>query len=108
MPSARTLILAVFAACSLPLVARSADPAKQAFEEANMKMHKAMSMEYAGDPDIQFIKSMIPHHQGAIDMAEIELKYGKDPQAREMAEKIISAQKGEIAEMKKWLKAHGQ
>jgi uncharacterized protein (DUF305 family) len=49
---------------------------------------------------------MVPHHQGAIDMAEIELKYGKDPDLRKMAEKIIHAQKEEIADFKKWLAKH--
>jgi len=84
------------------------DDAAQAFDRVMKKMHESMMMNYAGDPDVQFIKSMIPHHQGAIDMAEVELKYGKDPEARVFAEKIIEAQKAEIAEMNEWLKAHSQ
>jgi len=50
---------------------------------------------------------MIPHHQGAIDMAEVELKYGKDPALRKMAEDIIAAQKKEIEDFKAWQKKHG-
>ncbi len=80
-----------------------ANDAAKAFAEANMKMHKDMTMEFTGEADVDFINGMIPHHQGAIDMAEIELKYGKDPEARKLAQDIIAAQKTEIAFMKAWL-----
>ena len=69
------------------------------------KMTKAMDgIEPTGDPDRDFLTMMIPHHQGAIDMAEVQLKHGKNPEVRAMAEKIISDQKREIAEMEKMLK----
>lgn len=92
----------------LPPVAQSQDAAEKAFMDVKMKMQESMPVEYAGTPDVEFVRSMIPHHQGAIDMAEVELKYGKDPQARAFAEKIIKAQKAEIEELNEWLKQHGK
>lgn len=80
----------------------------KAFEEANVRMHHGMSAALTGDPDVDFIQGMIPHHQGAIDMAEIVLKYGKDPETRKLAEDIIAAQKSEIAFMKEWLAKRGK
>jgi len=49
---------------------------------------------------------MIPHHQGAIDMAKIEIQYGKDEQLRKMALDIVSAQQKEIISMQEWQAAH--
>ncbi|AGB70195.1 MULTISPECIES: CopM family metallochaperone [Rhizobium] len=80
----------------------------KAFTDAMGKMHKDMMIHYSGDADADFVRGMIPHHQGAIDMAKIELKYGKDPELRKMAEGIITAQEAEIKEMKAWLKKHGK
>ncbi|MBB3383128.1 MULTISPECIES: DUF305 domain-containing protein [unclassified Rhizobium] len=80
----------------------------KAFNDAMSKMHKDMMIHYSGDADADFVRGMIPHHQGAIDMAKIELKYGKDPELRKMAEGIITAQEAEIKEMKAWLKKHGK
>ena len=57
----------------------------------------------AKDIDVAFICGMLPHHQGAIDMAKAELQYGDDPWAKQLAQAIIAAQTKEIAEMKDWL-----
>jgi hypothetical protein len=73
------------------------------FEAANEKMHLDMSITYTGKADVDFVKGMIPHHQGAIDMAKVELKYGKDPELKKLATDIIAAQEKEIAGMKAWL-----
>lgn len=79
----------------------------QAFERANHRMHEAMAVELTGDTDTDFLRGMVPHHQGAIDMARIELRYGKDPEVRKLAEQIIAAQEQEIATMKRWLSERG-
>ena len=76
------------------------------YQRANERMHKGMGV-IDSDPDIAFMQGMVPHHQGAVDMAEIVLKYGKDPEARALAETIIASQVKEITQMKAWLKRRG-
>jgi uncharacterized protein (DUF305 family) len=79
--------------------------ATKAYRDANNKMHTGMNIRFSNDADVDFIRGMIPHHQGAIDMAKVVLQYGKDEQARKWATDIIREQQREIAEMQKWLKA---
>jgi uncharacterized protein (DUF305 family) len=67
-------------------------------------MHKEMDIDLTGDPDVDFVKLMIPHHQSAIEMAQLVLKYGKDPEIRAIAEDVIREQEREIAELQEWLK----
>jgi uncharacterized protein (DUF305 family) len=59
-----------------------------------------------GDADRDFVTMMIPHHQGAVEMARTELAFGKDPALRHLATLIVIAQRREIALMRRWLAAH--
>lgn len=92
-----------------PAAATATDSAStKAYKEANTKMHKDMDIAYSGDADADFVRGMIPHHQGAIDMARIVLAHGKDPEIRKLAESVIRDQDKEVAMMKDWLKKHGK
>ena len=95
--------LIVAALATLPIVAVAQEAATQAFATVMEKMMADMHMQPSGDADKDFAMMMIPHHQGAIDMAKVELEYGDDPEMRAVAEKVIEAQEKEIAELKAWL-----
>ncbi|WP_227526037.1 DUF305 domain-containing protein [Psychrobacter sp. FDAARGOS_221] len=70
-------------------------------------MHQDMMQALtANDADVAFAKGMLPHHEGAIDMAEVQLKYGKDDTMRKLAQDVIDAQQAEIDQMKAWLDEH--
>jgi uncharacterized protein (DUF305 family) len=76
-----------------------------AMQSAMQHMQQGMS-SMTGDPDVDFARMMIPHHQGAVEMARAELEHGKDPQLRQMAQTIIEDQEREIATLKEWLARH--
>lgn len=77
--------------------------------EGMMQTHDPMMQGMmAEDPDIAFACGMIPHHQAAIAMAEVELKHGDAGPMKEMAQKIIDAQKQEITELTRWIEEQGQ
>lgn len=69
----------------------------------NTMMYRMHAAGYTGNPDIDFLAMMIPHHEGAVEMARLELTHGKDPLARRLAEEIIASQTTEIGAMKERL-----
>ena len=91
---------------SMPMPA--AGPADEAYGAAMERMQQDMPMDFTGDADVDFVRGMIPHHQGAIDMANVVITYGKDPEIKKLAEDIIAAQEEEIAFMRGWLEKKGQ
>jgi len=122
MNTAHTLHSACRAvACAITLAATApgvlAQPAQHASgSHSNMDMKammkegndKMMSMQMTGDPDVDFALMMRMHHQGAIEMAQMQLQTGKDPEMRKMAQKIIADQKKEIAQFDKFLQKRGK
>ena len=87
---------------------KSPSEADKGYMEGMQKMHEAMMQtEMTGDPTGDFVRMMIPHHQSAIDMAEVLLKQDKvDPKIKAIAKDIINSQKKEIEAFQKWLKDH--
>jgi len=67
--------------------------------EVNSRMHEAMEIVPSGDVDHDFVRMMIPHHQGAMDMALVLLKYGRDERLKRLAQSIVVEQGQEIAYM---------
>ena len=80
---------------------------QQAYMQSMAKMHDDMMASMTvNDADVAFAKGMLPHHEGAVAMAEVQLKYGKDATMRQLAEDIIKAQQSEIKLMQSWISEH--
>ena len=74
----------------------------QSLKAVNAKMMKDMNVPLTGNADRDFVAMMLPHHQGAIDMAKAEIQYGKDPELILMAQHIVRSQQKDIAQMQAW------
>ena len=93
----------------MPMDTANMSDASKALMEAMKRMDGPMMQGIqAGDPDVAFVQAMIPHHQGAIDMARAVLQFGKDDEVKAWANQIITAQQAEIAAMQEWLKQHAK
>lgn len=81
---------------------------QQAYATGMNDMHGEMTLGITDpNPDMAFARGMLPHHRGAVDMAEVQLEYGKDPEMLQLAQEIIAAQQPEIEQMQNWIKANG-
>lgn len=87
-------------------VATAPGSSTPAFQQGMANMMQGMNAPYTGDTDADFVSHMIPHHEGAVSMAQVERMYGKDPEMRKLALEIIKAQDREIALMKRWQVKH--
>ena len=101
-------IAGMIATLSVAAIAQIQPPREMRFmhamNESMDRMDKGMkSAPMNGNVDHDFSTMMIPHHQGAIEMAEAELLYGKDPVIRRLAEEIVVDQQSEIQAMQLWL-----
>ncbi|BDH47678.1 hypothetical protein TUM12370_37220 [Salmonella enterica subsp. enterica serovar Choleraesuis] len=107
-----TLIMAALFTATCTFTAQAMDkeastPMQQEYQQQMSAMHESMmSGMMDTNPDRAFARSMLAHHIGAVEMAKTELKYGKDPQMRQLAANIIEAQQKEITQMKAWIAAH--
>lgn len=81
--------------------------ATKAFRAVNERMHAEMDIAYENDVDIDFVRGMIPHHQGAVEMAKVLLAHSSDPELRALAQEIVDAQEKEIAFMRSYLEKRG-
>jgi uncharacterized protein (DUF305 family) len=88
------------------LIAADSD-ATAGYKKAMDGMMAGMMTPYTGNADVDFVAGMIPHHQGAVDMAKVVLQFGKDPEVKKFAEGVISAQEAEIKWMSEWLAKNG-
>src|SRR6266404_9918776 len=94
--SAVALVIAIAVAARVHGEVVGTNGFRTMIDDAVARMHAAMNVPFSGDADRDFARMMIPHHQGAIDMALVELRYGKDERLKRLAQEIIVTQQEEI------------
>jgi uncharacterized protein (DUF305 family) len=95
--------LAQHAGHGAPRPAANEPASTREFREANGRMHRDMDIRFSGNADRDFAAGMIAHHQGAIDMARVQLRHGSDAEMRRLAEEIIRTQEAEIVQLRAFL-----
>jgi uncharacterized protein (DUF305 family) len=100
-------LVALLAFATVSAAAVAVDPGEKPFlaqnQAAMMTMMAAMKIKPTGDVDRDFVAMMVPHHQGAIDMARAELRYGHNPELRRIAQEIVDSQQPQIVAMQRAL-----
>ncbi|WP_250478199.1 MULTISPECIES: DUF305 domain-containing protein [unclassified Caballeronia] len=88
--------------------ARASDvPSTDAYRTANQAMIQGKTnLPYTGDADYDFVAQMTPLYQGAVDVAKVELQYGKDPELRKLAQSMVYSQQAQLNFMRTWLQTH--
>ena len=102
----RTTLAALVLLCTAAAAQSPDSPATAGYKHAMEGMMHGMEHAYSGDADRDFVTGMLPHHQGAVDMARVELKYGRDPALLRLAREIVASQTREQAFMRRWLAQH--
>ena len=101
------LSLGLFSMTAFSQMPMGADPFMTSMTASMKRMDQGMSAApMSGEVDSEFVDMMIPHHEGAIDMAKAELQYGKDPVMRRMAQEIIADQVSKVQAMQLWSSRH--
>ena len=103
------LVVAIFAVAALAQHSKPGEAIgfSALMQQSMERMHHGMTAApESGDPDGVFVRMMIPHHQGAIDMSKALLLYGKDRELQQLAKSIIAEQQNEIQFMQLWLAKH--